>query len=75
MATRAKAQLRAARQALAANSEREEAAGITRETGTFRRLNQAVVTAEGNVPWWRDDRSEVGDRFRHRRVDNEDRKG
>ena len=75
MTSKAKAQLRAARQALEANSQREETAGITRETREFGRLNRAVLDASGKVPCWRDERSEVRDLFRFRREDRDDRRG
>lgn len=62
----AKAELRRARRALESNSRLEEAAGITRETPRFLRLNQAVVDAEKAVPWYRDEPREIRDRFRYR---------
>lgn len=39
--------------ALHANQEREEAAGIREETPEYQRLNQDVLDAEKDVPWWR----------------------
>ncbi|MCU1685785.1 MAG: hypothetical protein JWQ81_6524 [Amycolatopsis sp.] len=42
-----------ARRALLDNQEHEIAAGITRETATYRRLNRAVSDAAKNVPAWR----------------------
>jgi hypothetical protein len=68
----AKRRLRAARSALEENALREEAAGIDWETPEFTRLNRAVVDAESAVPRWRDDLSEIRDRFRRRRADRLD---
>lgn len=45
------ARLKTAREALHANSEREEAAGIREETPEYLRLNKAVLDAEQDVPW------------------------
>ena len=47
------ARYKAALAALHANQEREEAAGIREETPEFLRLNQDVLDAEKDVPWWR----------------------
>lgn len=65
----ARAQLRAARDALDENARREEAAGINWETDESHRLNQAVNDAGRAVPWWRDLLCEMRDRFRYRRED------
>lgn len=42
-----------ARTALDDNQRAEKAAGITHETDTYLTLNQAVLDAEKNVPWYR----------------------
>lgn len=48
-----RARLKAARQALEANSRRERRAGIRHETARHQRLNSEVIKAEKAVPWWR----------------------
>lgn len=47
------AKLKAAREALHANSDRETAAGIREGTPEYQRLNKAVIDAEKDVAWWR----------------------
>lgn len=56
----ARQRLKSAREALDANYERELSAARARgekyigeETDEYLRLNQAVIDAEKDVPWWR----------------------
>lgn len=45
-------EFRAVADALAVNSEAEEAAGVTEETETYHVLNGRVNDLWGTVPWW-----------------------
>lgn len=51
--TAAVAAYKAAKKALDANQQREEAAGIREETDTSTRLSADVSEAMQNVPWYR----------------------
>lgn len=44
---------KAAKQALHDNQRAEKKAGVTEETDTYVALNDAVLDAEKNVPWYR----------------------
>jgi hypothetical protein len=49
----ATATYKAAKQKLHDNQRAEKKAGVTEETDTYVALNNAVLDAEKNVPWYR----------------------